>query len=114
MILKRKIYRKMLDWKNESNGTSVLMLDGARRVGKSFICELFGKNEYRSMILIDFGNISKKIFENESTDPDLFFAKLEAYHRTRLYKRESLIVFDEVQQFPRARQLLKYLVADGR
>ena len=117
MILKRKIYQKMLDWKNESNGTSVLMLDGARRVGKSFLCEQFGKNEYKSMILIDFGNIAREmadIFDKESADLDLFFARLAAYYRTRLYKRKSLIVFDEVQQFPRARQLLKYLVADGR
>ena len=117
MILKRKIYQKLLDWKKESNGTSVLLLDGARRVGKSFLCEQFGKNEYKSMILIDFGNISKEIrdiFENDYADPDMFFAKLAVYYRTQLYLRESLFVFDEVQQFPKARQLLKYLVADGR
>ena len=117
MILKRKIYQTMLDWKNENNGSCVLMLDGARRVGKSFICEQFGKNEYKSMILIDFGNITgdlTDIFDNDSADLDIFFAKLSARFRTRLYERESLIVFDEVQRFPRARQLLKYLVADGR
>jgi predicted AAA+ superfamily ATPase len=117
MILKRKIYQKMLDWKKKSNGTSILMLDGARRVGKSFLCEQFGKNEYKSVILIDFGNVAKEItdiFESESSELDLFFAKLAAYYRVRLYKRESLIVFDEVQMFPRARQLLKYLAADGR
>jgi predicted AAA+ superfamily ATPase len=107
----------MLDWKNESHGTSVLMLDGARRVGKSFLCEQFGKNEYKSMILIDFGNIAKEtadLFESESSSLNLFFAKLAAYYHVTLHKRESLIVFDEVQLFPRARQLLKYLVADGR
>ena len=117
MVLRRKIYQKMLDWKNKSKGSSVLMLDGARRVGKSFICDLFGKNEYKSMILVDFGNIGNvltDIFENDSSDLDVFFAKLSAFFRTTLYKRESLIVFDEIQRFPRARQLLKYLVADGR
>ena len=117
MVLKRKIYQKLLSWKNNNNGNSALLLDGARRVGKSFICEQFGKNEYKSMILIDFGNIAKEmidVFENESYDLDLFFTKLAAFYRTRLYKRESLIIFDEVQQFPKARQLIKYLVADGR
>ena len=117
MILKRKTYQKMLNWKKESNGASALLLSGARRVGKSFLCEQFGKNEYKSMIIIDFGNVSteiKNIFENDSADLDIFFAKLSAFYRTMLFRRESLIVFDEVQQFPKARQLLKYLVADGR
>jgi predicted AAA+ superfamily ATPase len=117
MVLKRKIYQKLLDWKKKSDGSSCLMLDGARRTGKSFICEQFGKNEYKSMILIDFGNIAKEIadiFENESSDLDLFFSKLSAYYGVTLYKRGSLIVFDEVQMFPRARQLVKYLVADRR
>ncbi len=116
-VLKRKAYQKLLDWKQESNGTTALLLDGARRVGKSFLCRQFGENEYKSMILIDFGNIAKEItelFENESSNLDLFFAKLSAYYRVPLHKRESLIVFDEVQCFPRARQLIKYLVADGR
>lgn len=117
MIIKRKIYQKLLDWKQKSKGKSTLLLSGARRVGKSFICEQFGKNEYKSIIFLDFSNISKEItdvFANESTDLSLFFAKLSAYYRTRLYNRESLFVFDEVQQFPKARQLLKHLVADGR
>ena len=123
MILNRKTYRKLLNWKKESNGSTVLLLSGARRVGKSFLCEQFGKNEYKSMIIIDFGNIPKEIieiFKNDSADLDMFFAKLSAFFGTQLYKRESnstklsLIVFDEVQLFPYARQLLKYLVADGR
>ena len=117
MILKRKIYKKMLDWKRTSKGSSALLLKGARRVGKSFLCEQFGKNEYNSMIFIDFANISKEIadvFNNESSNLDLFFNKLSAFYGTSLYKRESLIVFDEVQLFPKARQLIKYLVADGR
>lgn len=117
MELKRKLYQTLLNWKRESNGSSALLIDGARRVGKSYLCQQFGRNEYRTTILIDFANISNEIldvFENESTDLDLFFAKISAYYRTQLYKRESLIIFDEVQRYPRARQLIKYLVADGR
>lgn len=116
-MLKRKIYDKLVDWKHQSNGTTALLIDGARRVGKSFIARTFAENEYRSYILIDFGNAPKDIldlFENNSTDLDLFFAMLSAYYSTVLYRRESLIIFDEIQQFPRARQLIKYLVADGR
>ena len=117
MAFYRKIYQKLLIWKKESNGSTVLLLSGARRIGKSFLCEQFGKNEYKSMIIIDFGNIPneiREIFENDSSDLDMFFAKLSAFYRTHLFKRESLIVFDEVQLFPYARQLLKYLVCDGR
>jgi len=117
MILKRKIYQKLLDWKRESKGSSVLLISGARRVGKSFLCEQFGKNEYKSMIVIDFANISKEIreiFENDSADLNMFFSKLSALYRLPLYQRKSLIIFDEIQQFPQARQLIKYLVADGR
>ena len=117
MVLKRKLYQKILEWKRASNGTSALLIDGARRVGKSFLCQQFGKNEYKSYILIDFANISKDvlaIFENESIDLDLFYAKLSAFYRTPFFKRESLIIFDEVQRYPKARQLIKYLVADGR
>ena len=116
-MLKRKIYDELLNWKEVSKGTSALMIDGARRVGKSYIAEQFAKNEYKSYIIIDFGNVSKEVlnlFENESSDLDLFFAKLAAYFSTILYKRNSLIIFDEVQQFPKARQLIKYLVKDGR
>ncbi len=94
-----------------------MLIDGARRVGKSFLAEEFGKTEYRSYILIDFGNVPQDVldmFEYDTGDLDLFFAKLSAYRRTTLYRRESLIIFDEVQQYPRARQLIKYLVADGR
>jgi len=116
-MLKRKIYDELLSWKQKSCGQTALLIDGARRVGKSFIAELFAKQEYKSHIIIDFGNAPQDIldlFINESADLDLFFAKLSAFYSTVLYKRESLIVFDEVQQFPRARQLIKYLVADGR
>ena len=116
-MLKRKIYANLLSWKQKSNGQTALLIDGARRVGKSFIAKEFAKKEYKSYIIIDFGNTPKDIldlFINDSANLDLFFAKLAAYYSTILYKRNSLIVFDEVQQFPRARQLIKYLVADGR
>lgn len=116
-MLKRKLYYDLTAWKKRSGGTTALLIDGARRVGKSFLAEAFAKNEYRSYILIDFGNAPQDIldlFEHDTGDLDLFFAKLSAYYRTALYQRESLIVFDEVQQYPRARQLIKYLVADGR
>ncbi len=116
-MLKRKIYAQMLAWKSRSHGQTALLIDGARRVGKSYIVNLFAENEYRSHILIDFGRISAEVldlFEHDSTDFDLFFAKLSVYFSTPLYKRDSVIVFDEVQQYPKARQLIKYLVADGR
>ena len=116
-MLRRKIYDQLVDWKKNSKGATAMMIDGARRVGKSFIAEEFAKNEYKSYILIDFGKASKDVldlFVNDSSDFDLFFAKLAAFYSTALYNRESLIIFDEVQQYPRARQLIKYLVADGR
>ena len=116
-MLKRKIYSELVAWKTHSHGTTALMIDGARRVGKSFIAEEFAKREYRSYILIDFGQAPKDIldlFADDSADLDLFFAKLAAFYSTVLYRRESLIILDEVQQYPRARQLIKYLVADGR
>ena len=116
-MLKRKIYDDLIAWKKNSNGATAMMIDGARRVGKSFIAEAFAKAEYKSYILIDFGKAPKDVldlFINDSANLDLFFAKLAAYYSTVLYKRESLIIFDEVQQYPRARQLVKYLVADGR
>ena len=116
-MLKRKIYHELVAWKTKSNGTTAMMIDGARRVGKSYIVEAFAKTQYKSYILIDFGNTPQDvldIFANDSADLDMFFAKLSSFFRTTLYRRESLIIFDEVQQYPRARQLIKYLVADGR
>ncbi|MCD8366182.1 MAG: AAA family ATPase [Clostridiales bacterium] len=116
-MLKRKIFDQLLNWKQKSNGQTALLIDGARRVGKSYIAKAFAEQEYKSHIMIDFGNVPKDIlnlFENESYDLDLFFAKLSAFYSTLLYKRDSLIIFDEVQQFPKARQLIKYLVEDGR
>ena len=116
-MLKRKIYDSLVAWKNRSCGKTALLIDGARRVGKSYIAEQFAKNEYKSYIIVDFGNLPKDVlalFENDTTDFDLFFAKLVLFYGKALPKRESLIIFDEVQQFPQARQLIKYLVADGR
>ena len=115
-MLRRKIYESLVEWK-KNNGATAVMIDGARRVGKSYIATEFAKREYKSYILIDFGNVSRDItdlFEKDSYDLDLFFAKLSAFYSTILYARNSLIIFDEVQQYPRARQLIKYLVADGR
>jgi len=117
MILKRKIYDALCNWKKTSNGTTALLVKGARRVGKSYICEQFGKAEYKSAISIDFTNIASEVkdyFYNDTYDFDNFFSKLSSYYRIRLYKRDSIIIFDEVQRFPRARELIKHLVADGR
>lgn len=115
--MKRKIYNQLLEWKEKDKGSCALLLDGARRVGKSYIAEQFGKNEYKSYLLIDFAHLQREvrdIFENDINDFDLFFHKLAAYYRKTLYVRETLIIFDEVQRYPAARELIKYLVADGR
>ncbi len=115
--MKRKIYSRLLEWKEKDNGNCALLLDGARRVGKSYIAEEFGINEYKSYLLIDFAHLPQEvrsIFENDINDFDLFFNKLSAYYRKTLYRRDSLIIFDEVQRYPTARELIKYLVADGR
>lgn len=115
--MRRKIYDSLLAWKRTSNGRKALMIDGARRVGKSYIAEEFGRNEYRSFILIDFNRISasvKSLFDDYLDDLDSFFSFLSAMTNTKLYERNSLIILDEVQFYPRARSAIKYLVADGR
>lgn len=117
MIFKRKIYDRLLDWKNESHGTRALLVEGARRIGKSTIVEEFAKNEYKSYILIDFNKADKDVinaFETKGSKPDDLFMLLSSYYGVVLYERESLIIFDEVQKYPHARELVKYLVADGR
>lgn len=117
MVLERKIYKKLIEWKNESKGTKALMVEGARRIGKSTICEEFGKKEYESYILIDFAKKDKEIemyFETHLNDLDTFFMLLQAHFGKKLTERKSLIIFDEVQIFPQARAAIKYLVADGR
>lgn len=116
-IMRRKIYDQLLQWKNRSNGKSALLLQGARRVGKSYIVENFAQNEYRSYILIDFNMIDsqvKDMFYHDLNDLNTFFLKLTTFFNTKLYERQSLIILDEVQLFPRARSAIKYLVADGR
>ena len=116
-MFRRKIYDKLLDWKNNCKGTKALLIEGARRIGKSTVVEEFGKNEYKSYILIDFNKVSRVVieaFENLAGKLDDFFMVLSSEYNTQLHKRESLIIFDEVQKYPHARELIKYFVADGR
>ena len=115
--MKRKIYDKLSDWKNTSKGDTALLIDGARRVGKSYIAEDFAKENYKSYILIDFNKVNEDVcnlFVNYLDDLDTLFMYLSSYYNTKLYVRESVIIFDEVQMFPKARAAIKYLVADGR
>ena len=116
IIFKRKIYGQMLEWKNKSEGTSALLLKGARRVGKSTIVEEFAKREYHSYILIDFSNVNEEILElfNHISDLNFFFLRLQWLTNVTLVQRKSVIVFDEVQLCPKARQAIKHLVKDGR
>ena len=115
-MFKRKIYDKLLSWKQESDGRTALLIEGARRVGKSTVVEEFGKNEYESYILIDFSVASKAVrdlFEDIS-DLNYFFLQLQLLFRVDLVERKSLIIFDEVQLCPKARQAIKSLVKDRR
>ena len=115
--MKRKIYNSLLAWKEKDASRVALLIDGARRVGKSYIAEEFARNEYKSYILIDFNKVNKdikRLFEDFLDDLDTFFTYLSAYFNVQLYPRESLIIFDEVQLYPRARAAIKYLIADGR
>ena len=115
--MKRKVYNKLLEWKQESNGEYALLIDGARRVGKSYIVRQFAEKEYRSCVILDFNLVSKSIkdlFENDLDNLDRFFMYLSNYTGKTLYTRDTLIVFDEVQQYPKARAAIKYLVKDGR
>ncbi len=117
MELKRKAYDKLCKWKNRSNGSTAILVEGARRIGKSTIVRKFAEENYKSYILIDFSNVSKSIknnFEENLINLDKFFQILSLEYQTILYKRESVIIFDEVQLFPKARQAIKHLVKDGR
>ncbi|MDE6794298.1 MAG: AAA family ATPase [Muribaculaceae bacterium] len=117
MIFKRKIYNRLLDWKNNVRGEKALLIEGARRIGKSTIVEEFARNEYKSHILIDFNKATSTVinaFENYLNDLDSFFMILSTEYGVKLHKRESIIIFDEVQKYPKAREAVKYLVADGR
>ncbi len=115
--MRRKIYDTLLSWKEKEKGRVALLIEGARRVGKSYIVEEFAQNEYETYILVDFAHIKsdiKEVFDNYLNDTDLFFMFLQNVVGTKLYERNSLIIFDEVQLYPRARQAIKHLVADGR
>ena len=115
--MRRKMYDKLLQWKERSNGKSALLIQGARRVGKSYIVEEFAESEYDSYILIDFNKADeqvKDIFLHDLDNLNSFFLKLTALYGVRLHERRSLVVLDEVQLFPRARSAVKYLVEDGR
>lgn len=120
MIFKRKIYDKLKSWKNTYNGKTAILVEGARRIGKSTICEEFAKKEYKSYILINFADTKesftkemKKIFE-DTMNYNEFFQTLQLLTGIKLYERESVIIFDEVQKYVKAREMIKFLVKDGR
>lgn len=115
-VFRRKIYNEILEWKEKRSDKYALLIKGARRVGKSTIAEEFAKKEFKSYILIDFAHTSKEIIElfDDTYNLDFFFIQLQQLTGVRLYEKESVIIFDEVQLLPKARQAIKYLVADGR
>ena len=115
--MKRKIYDELLKWKQGKQGKTAILIDGARRVGKSFIAEEFAKKNYKSYILIDFSKVPqsiKDLFENYLDNLDYLFTYLSGYYGIKLYERDSIFIFDEVQFCPKARGAIKHLVADGR
>ena len=115
--MKRKIYDQLIAWKQRSNGHTALLIDGVRRVGKSYIAEEFAKNEYAAYVVVDFSKAQtklKRIFNLYLDDLDTFFVHFQQLTKTKLIEGDSLIIFDEVQKFPRAREAIKHLVADGR
>lgn len=116
MKIERKIYQKILEWKHTCHGKKALLIEGARRIGKSTVAEAIGKNEYKSYLMIDFNKAGKKVLEcfDNMINLDIFFQILSLEYNVKLYPRESLIIFDEIQKFPKAREAIKYLVADGR
>ena len=117
IIMKRKIYQQLLDWKEKRNGEVALLVEGARRIGKSYIVEEFAKNEYESYILIDFNKapqIVRDWFDLYLEDLDTLFLYLSQHYKVRLHERKSLIILDEIQLCPRARAAIKFLVADRR
>ena len=116
MTFKRKIYDKFLEWKKNSDGKTALLVEGARRIGKSTIIEEFAKNEYESYILIDFTKASKEVLNlfDDISDLNYIFLRLQLIYHKELHERKSLIIFDEVQFCPKARQAIKHLVADHR
>ena len=115
-IFKRKLYDRLLEWKHVQNGKTAILIEGARRVGKSTLVEQFAKNEYDSYLLIDFNEASEEVTAlfNNLMNIDYIFLQLQSIYNVVLKKRKSVIIFDEVQNCPRARQAIKYLVKDGR
>lgn len=113
---RRKIYDTMLKWKRERNGDTALLIQGARRVGKSTIAEEFASKEYKSYIFIDFSKVSQEVSDlfNDISDLDYLFLRLQFIFQVKLYERKSVIILDEVQQQPMARQAIKHLVKDHR
>ncbi len=117
MDIKRSIYKELLNWKRNSNGKTAILIEGARRIGKSYITREFAKNEYKSYIVIDFSLLNsdmEDLFNVATRSLNDFFIGLSLIYNTRLYERDSVIIFDEVQMYPKARQMIKHLVADGR
>lgn len=115
-IFKRKLYSRLLKWKQEQQGKTAILIEGARRVGKSTLVEAFASNEYESYILIDFNKASKDVLAlfDDLMNLDYIFLQLQTIYNVILQDRKSVIIFDEVQKCPQARQAIKYLVADGR
>ncbi|MCF0237355.1 MAG: ATP-binding protein [Sphaerochaetaceae bacterium] len=115
-VFRRKIYSDILEWKEKYSEKYALLIKGARRVGKSTIVKEFAKKEFKSFIIIDFAHVSKEIIElfDDTYNLDFFFLKIQQLTKTKLYEKESVIIFDEVQLLPKARQSIKYFVADGR
>lgn len=115
-VFKRKMYQKMLEWKHSEQGGTALLIEGARRVGKSTLVNQFASKEYKTAIIIDFNLASEEViglFDN-LMDLNFIFFQLQRIYHVQLFDRQSVIVFDEVQRCPKARQAIKYLVADGR
>ena len=115
-LFKRKLYDRLLEWKRVQNGKTAILIEGARRVGKSTLVEQFARNEYESYIIIDFNEASEEVKSlfNNLMNKDFLFLQLQALYNVVLKERKSVIVFDEVQNCPLARQAIKYLVKDGR
>ncbi len=116
IFFKRKMYERMLKWKNERNGDSALLIQGARRIGKSTLAEEFARKEYRSYILIDFAVAPAEVYDlfKDISDLNYIFLRLQLIYQVQLIERNSVIIFDEIQKAPLARQAIKYLVKDHR
>lgn len=117
MIFKRKIFEELKEWKELDDGRTALLIEGARRVGKTTVSVEFARTEYKSFIIIDFSEMNEDLmdlFTNHASDLDVFFRRLQLSFGVKLHERKSVIIFDEVQMFPRARQMIKSLVKDHR